>query len=76
MNQQRRKSIQEAIEKIQQGLADLEIARDEEQEYYDNMPESLQQGTKGDAAQAAIDALESAVSSIEDAVSSAEEASS
>lgn len=45
--------------------ADLESARDDEQDYYDNMPESLQSGEKGEKAQAAIDALESALDNVE-----------
>jgi hypothetical protein len=44
---------------------DLETARDEEQEYYDAMPEGLQGGEKGEKATAAIDALESAIGNVE-----------
>jgi exonuclease VII small subunit len=36
-----------------------------EQEYFDNMPESLQGGDKGSAAEAAVDALDSAVSNLD-----------
>ncbi len=42
---------------------------DEEKEYYDNMPESIQAGQKGDDAQTAIDAMESAVNSVDEAAS-------
>jgi len=38
------KSLQEAAEEIK---TDVESIRDEEQESHDNMPESLQQGEKG-----------------------------
>lgn len=67
MNNTRRKAIAdarqmveaafEAVEAARSAIADL---RDEEQDYYDNMPESLQGGEKGDRAQEAINALEAA----------------
>lgn len=62
MNAARRKTIQKLLEQIGPLRAELENVRDDEQEYYDNMPESFQQG---DRAQTAIDALESAESDLE-----------
>lgn len=44
---------------------DLERIRDEEQEYIDNMPESLQQGERADAAQNAITEMESALEELD-----------
>ena len=66
MNKERRKEIARAAAMIDEAKGILESCRDEEQEYYDNMPESFQDGEKGSAAQEAIDALEEAVSSLED----------
>ncbi|TRB00441.1 MULTISPECIES: hypothetical protein [Rhizobium/Agrobacterium group] len=66
MNKERRKEIARAAAMIDEAKAILETCRDEEQEYYDNMPESFQDGEKGSTAQEAIDALEEAVSSLED----------
>lgn len=73
MNNDRRKriaSVSERVSAIASVLDDLrseiEEIRDEEQEYYDNMPESLQGGEKGDVAQAAVDALDTAASSLEE----------
>lgn len=40
--------------------------RDEEQDYFDNMPEGLQGGEKGEKAQAAIDAMENVTGLLED----------
>lgn len=40
----------------------------EEQEAYDNMPESFQSGDKGDTAQSAIDNMGSAIGEIESAI--------
>lgn len=74
MNADRRKRIAEAAALVEQAQSILESCRDEEQEYYDNMPESLQSGEKGEKAQTASDALDSAVSTLEDVVSSIEEA--
>lgn len=73
MNNDRRKRIATIIVKVA-ALSDvfdelrgeIEEVRDEEQEYYDNMPESLQGGEKGDVAQAAVDALEEAISALEE----------
>ena len=75
MNNQRRKAIeklkksleeeQEAVSNIVARVEDikneLEALKDEEQEAFDNMPESLQQGDKGQAAETAIGALDSAL---------------
>lgn len=44
-----------------------ESLRDEEQEYFDNMPESFQASEKGDNAQTAIDHLQEAVDSLQEA---------
>lgn len=75
MNKDRRKALSEAVAKIEQIKADLEetkglieTARDEEQDYFDNMPEAFQQGDKGEAAQNAISELDEAISQLEDAI--------
>ncbi len=66
MNASRRKALLKLAEKVGDIRAELEAARDHEQEYYDNMPESLQAGERGDRAQVSIDALESAAQSLEE----------
>lgn len=73
MNAQRRKALADIMDRIS-NLADerddikgaLETLRDEEQESFDNMPEGLQQGDKGQAMEEAINALDDAISSLED----------
>ena len=64
MNKARRKEIDLARAKVAEGLSALEeakgaleSARDEEQDYLNNMPESFQNGEKGQTAQEAIDNL-------------------
>lgn len=72
MNNDRRKelaSIKEEIDKAR-GIIDtcrdrLETCKDDEQEYYDNMPESFQNGEKGDLATTAIEAIEEAIDGLE-----------
>ena len=54
MNEDRRKRIFDAA-------AELEAVKEEEQEAFDNMPESLQGAERGQAMEAAIEALEDAV---------------
>lgn len=72
MNNERRKEIQKAAELLRQaqGVIDeakaiLEAAKSDEEDYHSNMPESFQNGDKGERAQTAIDALDSAISDIE-----------
>jgi DNA repair exonuclease SbcCD ATPase subunit len=68
----------EQIEELKGKLADvqsqLETIRDEEQDYFDNMPEGLQAGEKGDKATEAIDNIDSAINETEVAQDSLEEA--
>ena len=48
-------------ERMAQELSLIEDALDDEQEYFDNMPSSFQDGEKGEAAQEAIDSLQEAI---------------
>lgn len=65
MNNKRRKELEKAIHLLESADQLLKLAaeiiefeRDAEQEAYDNMPESLQAGERGEAAQAAASALD------------------
>ena len=53
---------------------EIEEIKDEEQEAYDNLPESLQDGEKGEKMTDAVDNLDSAYSSLEDAIGYLDEA--
>lgn len=73
MNKERRKALSTLAEEVRQliGYAEdlisqIETIRDEEQEYYDNMPEGIQSGEKGDAAQAAIDTMDEVISALQE----------
>lgn len=68
MNKDRRKEIQEVADRIgelatlRDELKDaIESIRDEEQDYFDNMPESFQYADRGLKAQEAVDALNEAI---------------
>ena len=74
MNAQRRKQITAAQEKIRAAIEALETLRDEEQDSFENLPESMQQGERGEKMQSAVDSIESAIGDLENAESSLEEA--
>ena len=67
MNKSRRDELSAIGERITACVIDLEAVRDEEQEAYDNMPESLQRGDQGSAAEGTICALEEALNHLYDA---------
>ena len=67
MNKYRRSRIDEIIQKIEDITYDIDVLRDEEEESYENLPESIQYSDRGEAMSEAIDNLESAISSLEEA---------
>ena len=75
MNAKRRKNISQAIAFINYAKGKLEEAKDiletcagEEEEYRDNMPESLQESEKAEKADEAVSNLEESTSTIEEVV--------
>lgn len=67
MNMQRRKRIEKVGRMLEELLEEIQALQEEEQDAYDNLPESLQSSERGEAMYEAADNLESAVSSIEEA---------
>lgn len=65
MNASRRKEIDKARALIGEAKAILEQCEADERDYFDNMPESLQGGDKGQAAEAAADVLQEAADELE-----------
>lgn len=73
MNNERRKRLDEIKERICSIMNELtgdiedqlQSICDEEQAYYDNMPESIQNGERGERAQQVIDSLDEAISDLE-----------
>lgn len=74
MNKARRAKIKSAADQLERISELVESIRDDEQDYYDNIPENLQESERAGNSEAAIDALDAAIESISEAVSSLEEA--
>lgn len=74
MNINRRKMISQVISILESQQQFLEEALSEEQDYFDNMPEGLQNGSKGEAASTAISALEISIDFLIEAIENANEA--
>ena len=68
MNNTRRKTINQIMEELERLKGDIDCLRDEEQDCYDNLPESLQYSETGERMEEAIDNLESAFGSLEEAI--------
>jgi hypothetical protein len=64
MNRDRRKRLTAILEALEPFKDELEELRDEEQEAFDNLPESIQDGEQGQTMNEAIDQLEEAMASI------------
>lgn len=68
MNMQRRKRIEKAGRMLEELLEEITALQEEEQDAYDNMPESLQSSERGEAMYEAAENLESAASSLEEVI--------
>lgn len=65
MNKARRKAIDGIIDQLGMLKEQLESITEEEQEAYDNLPESIQYAERGEAMSDTISDLDSSVSDIE-----------
>ena len=68
MNKQTRKEIEKLVESLDEIKCSVENIQADEEEKYDNLPESIQDSDRGDEFQNAIDTLEGAAQSIEEAI--------
>lgn len=68
MNKARRAAIEALRQRLDDIIGEVETLKDEEQEYFDNMPENMQQADKGQAAETAVEALTDACETINSAV--------
>ena len=73
MNKDRRKSIEQIVDKINEIKADLTCVRNDEEEAYDNLPEGIQSSERGDSMQEAIEAMDDADGALQEAVDFLEE---
>lgn len=74
MNTKRRRLISKAVEELIGIKQSLEDVRDEEQSFFDNMPESIQNGNRGQDAEACVSDLEETLDFIDQAIDSANRA--
>lgn len=68
MNKARRKWLEDIIGKLEEQKDELYQLYEEEQEAYDNMPESLQESERGQIASEFVDSLETEHESLEDVI--------
>lgn len=70
MNKVRRKLINSIIDNLISAEANIESVLNDEQDYFDNMPEPIQDSVKGEIASDCIDNLQNALDSIMDVIDS------
>lgn len=70
MNKKRRKEIENLRESISETKAKLQDLLNEEQQAFDNMPESIQESERGEEMQEIIEYMEVAIDSLEEATES------
>ena len=68
MNKQRRQKIRDIRKDIENCKENLQKILDEEQDYFDNMPENLQGSIRGSDSEDAIDTMESCIEDLENII--------
>ncbi|MCQ2052409.1 MAG: hypothetical protein MJZ03_00465 [archaeon] len=74
MNKVKRVRINKIVSELDLLLSKVETLRDEEQYAFDNMPENLQDSSKGEILEEKIDQLDDATDYLSDAIESLKEA--
>jgi len=74
VNKDRRKRLAEIEGKLEELKDQLEAIRAEEEEAFDNLPESIQDGEKGQNIDANREALEQAVDSLDESLNAIRQA--
>ena len=67
MNKPRRKELKRAVELLEEALSIIELCKDEEQEAFDNLPDSFQESERGEKMDEYIYYMEDVMMSIENA---------
>jgi exonuclease VII small subunit len=68
MNKTRRKNIEEILQALEDSMSELVTERDDEQEYFDNMPESFQGSERGEKSENAISSLTDLIDNMESGI--------
>ena len=74
MNNQRRMKLKKIVKALQDVIYAIEVVKDEEEDYMNNIPENLQGSDRYSRAEAVCEYLEDAISDIESAIDNIEEA--
>ena len=67
MNNTRRMAIMKIAERLEELKTDFELLRDEEQEAFDNMPESIQESERGEHVENIIYNMDEVLENLESA---------
>lgn len=65
MNRERRKRVQEALDLLQQASEILADVADQEDEAFDNLPESIQESERGKKMEEMLEALDEAMDDLD-----------
>ena len=68
MNKIRREALQKISVELEDLKSYVESMRDEEQEYADNMPDSLQSSEKHETAENAVSSMDEAIDNLDNAI--------
>ena len=68
MNKQRRQKIRDVRKEIENCKENLQKILDEEQDYFDNIPENLQGSMRGSDSEDAIDTMENCIEDLENII--------
>lgn len=74
MNRTRRAKLNALINALNDLKSDVELLQEEEQEAFDNLPESIQETERGESMQDAADSMSDAMDLIDEAVEALETA--
>lgn len=68
MNKKRRERLRAAIDQLETVQTDIDDIKSEEEDAYENLPESIQMSERGDEMQSIIDTIDTASGYIQDAI--------
>lgn len=68
MNKQRRSVLRDLIDRLNPIRDELESVKDEEQDAYDNLPDGLRDGMRGEMMAENVDGLQEAIDALENDV--------
>jgi len=74
MNKNRRKELERALDSLSEAKDIADQARSEEDDAWENLPDSIREGERGEAMQEAMSLLEDAVSNMEEAFGNIQQA--